>query len=36
MQPIGVETERARMLIFGIEVNDRKDVGKYSCFSWGH
>ena len=36
MQPIGAETERARMLIFRTEVNDRKDMGKYSSFSWGH
>lgn len=36
MQLIGVKTEKARMLKFRREVNDRKDMGKYSCFSWGH
>lgn len=24
------------MLKFRREVNHRKDMGKYSCFSWGH
>ena len=30
MQLIGVKTEKARMLKFRREVNDRKDMGKYT------